>query len=114
MRNLVENFKVGADKSGWIRKPAAAYPRLIYASITGFGRTALAHVRLWLYHPGHGPDEPYRRVGRGAWRRLMKVRVAVADLFSGMYTASAILAALWRERRARAPRSTWRFSTQLP
>ena len=41
----------------------------------------------------------------------MRAGVAIADLFTGMYTCSAILAALYGARRpARAHISTWRCS----
>ena len=43
----------------------------------------------------------------------MRVGVAVADLFTGLYTCVAILAALnRRERPGRAPTSTWPCSTR--
>ena len=93
----------------------AAYPRLVYASITGFGQDGPYADRAGydFIIQGMGgmmsitgiPDgEP----GGGP----MRAGVAIADLFTGMYTAAAILAALYGARkRARARPSTWRCST---
>ncbi len=98
---VVENFKVGGLKKFGLDAESlrAANPRLIYASITGFGQDG-PYAQLAGYDyiiQGMGglmsltglPDgEP----GGGP----MRVGVAVADLFTGMYTASSILAALYR------------------
>ena len=98
---VVENFKVGGLAKFGLDATTlrAADPRLIYASITGFGQDGpYAHRAGYDYiiqgmgglmsltglpdgEPGGGP---------------MRVGVAVADLFTGMYTATAILAALVR------------------
>ena len=102
---LVENFKVGGLAKFGLDAASlrAANPRLIYASISGFGQ-----------------DGPYaRRAGYDyiiqAMGGLMSVTglpdgepgggpvragVAVADLFTGMYTANAILAALHRREKS--------------
>jgi formyl-CoA transferase len=100
---LVENFKVGGlSKFGLDAESLrAAYPRLIYASITGFGQDGPYASRAGYDYIIQGmgglmsltglPDgEP----GGGP----MRVGVAVADLFTGMYTASTILAALYRRQ----------------
>jgi crotonobetainyl-CoA:carnitine CoA-transferase CaiB-like acyl-CoA transferase len=101
---VVENFKVGGlEKFGLDAKSLrAANPRLIYASITGFGQDGPYADRAGYDYIIQGmgglmsitglPDgEP----GGGP----MRVGVAVVDLFTGMYTAVAILAALvGRER----------------
>ena len=81
----------------------AADPRLIYASITGFGQDGpyadragydfiiqgmggmMSITGLPDGEPGGGP---------------MRVGVAVVDLFTGMYTAIAILAALYRREKS--------------
>jgi formyl-CoA transferase len=101
---IVENFKVGGLRkfgldAGSLR---AAHPRLIYASITGFGQDGP-------YAPRAGYD--YIIQGMGGLMSLtglpdgepgggpMRVGVAVADLFTGMYTASTILAALYRREQ---------------
>jgi crotonobetainyl-CoA:carnitine CoA-transferase CaiB-like acyl-CoA transferase len=75
----------------------AENPRLIYASITGFGQTgpyadragydyAVQGIGGLMSVTGERDDLP----GGGP----QKVGVAVADLFTGMYTAVAVLAAL--------------------
>jgi glutaryl-CoA transferase len=96
---LVENFKVGDMARYGLDADSlrALHPRLIYASITGFGHTGPYRERAGYDYaiqglgglmsvtgerddlPGGGPQ---------------KVGVAVADLFTGLYTAVAILAAL--------------------
>ncbi len=96
---LVENYKVGdmaryGLDSGSLLK---INPRLIYCSVTGFGQTGPYRERAGYDYaiqamgglmsvtgerddlPGGGPQ---------------KVGVAVADLFTGMYSTVAILAAL--------------------
>jgi formyl-CoA transferase len=97
---VVENFKVGGLKKFGLDAETlrAANPRLIYASITGFGQDGPYADRAGydFIIQGMGgmmsitgiPDgEP----GGGP----MRAGVAIADLFTGMYTCSAILAALY-------------------
>jgi len=100
---VVENFKAGGlarfglDASS-LRKENS---RLVYASITGFGQDGpyanragydfiiqgmggmMSVTGLPDSEPGGGP---------------MRAGVAIADLFTGMYTCVAILAALYRRR----------------
>src|SRR3954453_13010460 len=98
---MVENFKVGGLKKFGLDAASlrSANPRLIYASITGFGQDGPYADRAGydFIIQGMGgmmsitgiPDgEP----GGGP----MRAGVAIADLFTGMYTATAILAALYR------------------
>ena len=98
---LVENFKVGGLAkfgldAGTLR---AANPRLIYASITGFGQDGPYADRAGYDYIIQGmggmmsvtglPDgEP----GGGP----MRAGVAIVDLFTGLYASNAILAALHR------------------
>jgi crotonobetainyl-CoA:carnitine CoA-transferase CaiB-like acyl-CoA transferase len=96
---LVENYKVG-DMARYGLDAAslrALNPRLVYASITGYGQTgpyreragydyAVQGIGGLMSVTGERDDLP----GGGP----QKVGVAVADLFTGMYTAVAILAAL--------------------
>jgi formyl-CoA transferase len=97
---VVENFKVGGLKKFGLDADTlrVANPRLIYASITGFGQDGPYADRAGydFIIQGMGgmmsitgiPDgEP----GGGP----MRAGVAIADLFTGMYTCSAILAALY-------------------
>jgi formyl-CoA transferase len=96
---VVENFKVGGLRKFGLDADAlrAANPRLIYASITGFGQDGpyadragydfiiqgmggmMSVTGLPDGEPGGGP---------------MRAGVAIADIFTGMYTCVAILAAL--------------------
>jgi formyl-CoA transferase len=96
---VVENFKVGGlEKFGLDAESLrAANPRLIYASITGFGQDGpyadragydfiiqgmggmMSVTGLPDGEPGGGP---------------MRAGVAIADIFTGMYTCVAILASL--------------------
>jgi formyl-CoA transferase len=101
---LVENFKVGGLKKFGLDAESlrAAHPRLIYASITGFGQDGPYASRAGYDYIIQGmgglmslTGVPDGEPGGGP----MKVGVAVADLFTGMYTASAILAALYRREQ---------------
>lgn len=104
---LIENYKVGGLAKYGLDYPTLQEinPRLVYCSITGFGQTG-PYARRTGYDliaqamggimsitgerddlPGGGPQ---------------KVGVAAADLMTGMYASSAILAALAsRERSGR-------------
>jgi formyl-CoA transferase len=101
---VIENFKVGGLKKFGLDAASlrAAHPRLIYASITGFGQDGPYAARAGYDYIIQGmgglmsltglPDgEP----GGGP----VRTGVAVADLFTGMYAANAILAALYRRQR---------------
>jgi crotonobetainyl-CoA:carnitine CoA-transferase CaiB-like acyl-CoA transferase len=104
---LLENYKVGAlarHGLGW-EELSRVNPRLVYCSITGFGQTGPYRNR-----PGYDflvqamgglmsiTGEPDGAPGGGP----VKVGVAVADVLTGMYAATAVLAALaHRERSGR-------------
>jgi crotonobetainyl-CoA:carnitine CoA-transferase CaiB-like acyl-CoA transferase len=96
---LVENFKVGGLVAYGLDYESlkAINPRLIYCSITGFGQTGPYAQRAgydlmiqamcgMMSITGRADDVP----GGGP----LRVGVAVTDLFTGVYAASAILAAL--------------------
>jgi crotonobetainyl-CoA:carnitine CoA-transferase CaiB-like acyl-CoA transferase len=96
---VVENFKVGGlEKFGLdAASLRAANPRLVYASITGFGQDGPYADRAGYDYIIQGMGGlmsvtglPDGQPGGGP----MRVGVAVVDLFTGMYTAVAILAAL--------------------
>jgi formyl-CoA transferase len=102
---VVENFKVGGLARLGLDAASlrAVNPRLVYASITGFGQDGpyadragydfiiqgmggmMSITGLPDGEPGGGP---------------MRAGVAVADLFTGMYTCVAILAALYARERS--------------
>ncbi len=100
---IVENYKVGGlAKYGLAYEQlASTQPQLIYCSITGFGQSgpdadkpgydAMVQARGGLMSlTGVADGEP----GAGP----VKVGVAVCDLMTGMYAASAICAALYRRQ----------------
>ncbi len=96
---LVENFKVG-DMARYGLDAATLrreFPRLVYCSITGFGQTGPYRERAGYDYAIQGlgglmsvTGERDDRAGGGP----QKVGVAVADLFTGLYSTVAILAAL--------------------
>ena len=101
---VVENFKVGGLKKFGLDAAAlrAANPRLVYASITGFGQEGPYADRAgydfiiqgmggMMSVTGLPDDEP----GGGP----MRAGVAIADLFTGLYTCTSILAALFRREK---------------
>jgi formyl-CoA transferase len=101
---LVENFKVGGLAKYGLDYPsiAALNPRLVYASITGFGQDGPYAERAgydfiiqgmsgFMSVTGERDDLP----GGGP----QKAGVAITDLMTGMYAAVAILAALQHRDR---------------
>jgi crotonobetainyl-CoA:carnitine CoA-transferase CaiB-like acyl-CoA transferase len=100
---FVENFKVGDMARYGLDYPSlkALNPALVYCSVTGFGQTGP-------YRDRAGYD--YAVQGMGGLMSItgerddlgggpQKVGVAVADLFTGMYAAVGILAALRHAER---------------
>lgn len=104
---LVENFKVGDLARHGLDYAALREdnPRLVYCSITGFGQDGPYRDR---------PGYDFMIQGLGGLMSVtgerddlpgggpQKVGVAVADLFTGMYATSAILAALLHRSRSGA------------
>jgi formyl-CoA transferase len=102
---VIENFRVGGlEKFGLGAKSLrGAHPRLIYASITGFGQDGP-------YADRAGYD--YIIQGMGGLMSItglpdgvpgggpMRVGVAVVDLFTGLYTCVAILSALYAREKS--------------
>jgi len=104
---VVENFKVGGlEKFGLdAASLRAANPRLVYASITGFGQDGPYADRAGYDYIIQGmgglmsiTGQPDGQPGGGP----MRVGVAVVDLFTGLYTCAAILAALFRREKSGA------------
>jgi formyl-CoA transferase len=98
---VVENFKAGALRKYGLDADSlrAANTRLVYASITGFGQDGPYKDRAGYDYIIQGMSGLMSITGQpdGApGGEPMRVGVAVVDLFTGMYTASAILAALVR------------------
>jgi crotonobetainyl-CoA:carnitine CoA-transferase CaiB-like acyl-CoA transferase len=104
---LVENFKVGDLARHGLDYAALSrdHPRLVYCSITGFGQDGPYRDR---------PGYDFMIQGLGGLMSVtgerdelpgggpQKVGVAVADLFTGMYATSGILAALFHRERTGA------------
>src|SRR5204863_5065014 len=96
---LVENFKVGdlARRGLDYASLAPKHPRLVYCSITGFGQSGPYSDR---------PGYDFMVQGLGGLMSVtgerddlpgggpQKVGVAASDIFTGMYSANAILAGL--------------------
>jgi crotonobetainyl-CoA:carnitine CoA-transferase CaiB-like acyl-CoA transferase len=92
---VIENFKVGGLRKFGLdfESLRKLFPRLVYCSITGFGQTGPYAHRAGYDFIVQGmsglmsitgePDGPPQKVG-----------VAVTDIFTGVYAATAILAAL--------------------
>jgi formyl-CoA transferase len=101
---VVENFKVGGLARFGLDAASlrTLNPRLIVASITGFGQDGPYAARAGYDYiiqgmgglmsiTGKPDDEP--------GGEPLRVGVAVADMFTGMYTAVAILSALYRREK---------------
>jgi len=97
---LVENFKVGGLKKYGLAYDDLApdFPRLVYCSITGFGQTGPnAHKAGYdLLAQGYGGIMSLTGASDG---EPMKVGVGISDVMTGMYAATAILAALHHRDR---------------
>ena len=101
---LVENFKVGdlARRGLDAATLLARNPRLVYCSITGFGQTGPYRERAGYDYAIQGMGGLMSVTGPSRAEIAddasgggpQKVGVAVADLFTGMYAVTAILAAL--------------------
>ncbi len=92
---LIENFKVGGlAKYGLdYASLAAVNPRLIYCSITGFGQDGPYAHRAGYDYIIQGMSGLMSVTGEPD-RQPQKVGVAVTDIFTGVYAATAILAAV--------------------
>lgn len=101
---VVENFKVGGLAKFGLDAASlrVANPRLVIASITGFGQDGPYSNRAGYDFIIQGlgglmsiTGRPDGEPGGGA----MRVGVAVADLFTGLYAAVAIVSALYRREK---------------
>ncbi|WP_370286989.1 CaiB/BaiF CoA transferase family protein [Pseudooceanicola nanhaiensis] len=92
---LIENFKVGGLKKYGLDYESLAElnPRLIYCSITGFGQTGPY---------AHRPGYDYIIQGMSGFMSItgepdgqpLRAGVAITDIFTGVYSTTAILAAV--------------------
>jgi formyl-CoA transferase len=101
---VVENFKVGGLAKAGLDPDClrSLNPRLVVASITGFGQDGPYASRAGYDYIIQGmgglmsiTGEPDGAPGGGP----MRVGVAVVDLFTGLYTAVAIVSALLRREK---------------
>jgi crotonobetainyl-CoA:carnitine CoA-transferase CaiB-like acyl-CoA transferase len=94
---LIENFKVGGLKTFGLDAASltALHPRLVYCSISGFGQDGPYAERPGYDYIIQGMSGLMDITGEPE-REPQKVGVAVVDLFTGVYAATAILAALRR------------------
>jgi formyl-CoA transferase len=102
---VVENFKVGGLTRFGLDATSLhnVNPRLIIASITGFGQDGPYAGRAGYDYIIQGMGGLMSITGKpddAPGGEPMRVGVAVADLFTGMYTAVAILSALYRREKS--------------
>ncbi|SOC40337.1 crotonobetainyl-CoA:carnitine CoA-transferase CaiB-like acyl-CoA transferase [Rhizobium subbaraonis] len=92
---VIENFKVGGlEKYGLDYKSLAAVnPRLVYCSITGFGQDGPYAARAGYDYIVQGMSG-FMSVTGAPDGEPMKAGVAIADIFTGIYSVAAIQAAL--------------------
>jgi crotonobetainyl-CoA:carnitine CoA-transferase CaiB-like acyl-CoA transferase len=100
---VVENFRTGGLKKYGLDQESlrAANPRLVYCSITGFGQTGPLRDRAgydYMIQAMGGLMSITGQPDGAPGAEPMKVGVAVADLFTGLYASNAILAALLHAR----------------
>ena len=97
---VIENFKVGGLKKFGLDAASlrAAFPRLVYCSISGFGQDGPYAERAGYDYIIQGMSGLMDITGEPE-REPQKVGVAVVDLFTGVYASTAILAALRRRDR---------------
>ncbi|MEO8241568.1 MAG: CaiB/BaiF CoA-transferase family protein [bacterium] len=97
---LIENFKVGGLAKYQLDYDSlrAVNPRLIYCSITGFGQTGPYAHRAGYDFIIQGMAGMMSVTGEPDGQP-QKVGVAVTDVFTGVYSATAILAALIQRGR---------------
>ncbi len=96
---VVQNFKFGGvEKMGLDYDSLCAdHPELIYCSISGYDRAGPEAAR-----PGYDvavQGEAGLVALNGEAETPLKIGVAVADLFTGMYAGQAVLAALYERHR---------------
>jgi crotonobetainyl-CoA:carnitine CoA-transferase CaiB-like acyl-CoA transferase len=97
---VIENFKVGGLKKYGLDYDSlrAINPRLVYCSITGFGQTGPYAHRAGYDFIIQGMAGLMSVTGE-ADGQPQKVGVAVTDVFTGIYAATAVLAALLQRDR---------------
>ena len=100
---VVENFRTGGLKKYGLDHASltALNPKLVYCSITGFGQDGPDAHRAgydYMIQAMGGLMSVTGQADGSPGAEPMKVGVAVADLFTGLYASNAILAALLHAR----------------
>lgn len=100
---VVENFKTGGLKKYGLDYAglSAVNPKLVYASITGFGQDGPLKDKAgydYMIQAMGGLMSITGQPDGSPGAEPMKVGVAVVDLFTGLYASNAILAALMHAR----------------
>jgi crotonobetainyl-CoA:carnitine CoA-transferase CaiB-like acyl-CoA transferase len=93
---VIENFRVGTMEKwglGYEERLRVINPRLVYCSITGYGRTGPA-ATLPGYDPIIEAVGGFMAINGEEGGRPLKVGVAVVDILTGAQAAYAVLAAL--------------------
>ena len=92
---LIENFKTGGLARYGLDSPALRLvnPRLIYCSVTGFGQTGPYAERAGYDYLIQAMGGLMSITGEPG-REPQRAGISVADLFTGVYTAAAAMAAL--------------------
>lgn len=98
---VIENFKVGGLAKYGLDYASlqALNPRLIYCSVTGFGQTGPYAHRAGYDYIIQGMSGLMSVTGEPTGQP-QKVGVAVTDIFTGIYAATAILAAVEMRHRS--------------
>ena len=97
---VIQNFKFGGvEKMGLdYERLSKEHPELIYCSISGYDRAGSEAAR-----PGYDVaiqgEAGLVAINGEADKPPLKIGVAVADLFTGMYSGQAVLAALYERNR---------------
>jgi formyl-CoA transferase/CoA:oxalate CoA-transferase len=97
---LVENFRPGTmERLGLAYEQVhASYPRIVYASISGFGQTGPRHAEAG-YDAMMQAEGGLMSITGAAGGPPFRLGVAIADIATGMFAVQGILAALFARER---------------
>jgi crotonobetainyl-CoA:carnitine CoA-transferase CaiB-like acyl-CoA transferase len=104
---LIENYRLGTlDRLGFGYDAVRAFnPRLVYCSLSGFGRTGPYAARGGFDLVAQGMSGLMGITGEGPGRAPVKVGAPVTDITAGILAAMGILAAL--QARTRTGEGQW-------
>jgi crotonobetainyl-CoA:carnitine CoA-transferase CaiB-like acyl-CoA transferase len=98
---VIENFRVGTMEAmglGW-EALSASHPALVYAQITGFGRTGPLASQGGFDLIAQGYSGLMSVTGEGPGREPVKVGAPVSDITAGILAAYGVAAALFARER---------------